>query len=173
MKYSSLKSICLSLIIMLLVMSLVPTLAEGPKGAYVVDKVFLGGGRLNVHETPNLDDVVDGIEEGTVVRYQYSENGWWHVEYWKGKEDIREGFVDGDFLSSIVSNAGSTLYTSVCGVYVHSTSKIEYGHCDEYHIGKLKKGQLVTVLEQDGTWSRINYNGNTGWVPSIYLEKAG
>jgi len=170
-KYNPLKSICLCLVVLMLLSVAASAFAEDYKGAYYVS--YLGGENLNVHANASLGDVENHLKEGTVVQYLGSENGWLKVEWWNGDDDHRIGYVDPDYLSSIVSN-GSVAYKTVCGVYVHSTSKIAYGECENYHTGqKLKRGQSVTVLEQDGTWVRVSYAGGSGWIPSIYLEKVG
>ena len=173
MKYKPMKVTCLSLVFMLLLFSGVPTLAENLKGAYVVRYLASNNVRVNVHGTPSIFDIENHLKEGTVVQYHSSEDGWAYVEWWQGDEDHRFGYVDPAYLSSIVSNAGSA-YRTVCSVWVHSTSKIPEGHCDEYHTGdKLKKGQSVEVVQQDGTWAKVNFKGGSGWIPSIYLEQVG
>lgn len=171
MKYSPLKSICLVLAVMLLLSMAASAVAEEYKGAYYV--IHLGGDNLNVHANASLGGVENRLKEGTVVQYLGSENGWLKVEWWNGDDDHRVGYVDPLFLTSIASNS-SVAYKTVCGVYVHSTSKIAHGKCENYHTGqKLKRGQTVTVLEQDGTWARVNFEGGNGWIPSIYLKKVG
>jgi len=171
MKYSPLKLICLALAVTILLSMSALAFAEDFKGAYYIS--YLGGENLNVHANASIGNVENHLKEGTVVQYHSSEDGWAYVEWWQGDEDHRFGYVDPAYLSSIVSNAGSA-YRTVCGVWVHSTSKIPEGHCDEYHTGdKLKKGQSVQVVQQDGTWTKVNFAGGSGWIPSIYLEKVG
>lgn len=171
MKYSPLKSICLALAVTILLSMSALAFAEDFKGAYYIS--YLGGENLNVHANASIGNVESHLKEGTVVQYLGSENGWLKVEWWNGDDDHRIGYVDPSYLTSIASN-GSVAYRTVCGVYVHSTSEIEYGECENYHTSqKIKRGQTVTVLEQDGTWARVSFAGGSGWIPSIYLEKVG
>ena len=37
-------------------------------------------------------------------------------------------------------------------------------------VGKVKSGAQVTVLSEEGSWSRIQYGGLTGYVMSAYLK---
>lgn len=37
-------------------------------------------------------------------------------------------------------------------------------------VGEIEKGTTVKVLEVDGSWYRIDYEGQTGWVYSEYFD---
>ena len=139
MKHGPAKLFCLVLVVTLLAAAAMPALAANPKGAYVVN-ITEPRDRLNVHGTPCIDDIVDHLEDGTVVVYRGYEDGWWFVEWWDGNDTFGHGYVDGSFLSPIDAEA-SEKYTCVDNLYIHSTCKIVQGECAEYHIGKLKKGQ--------------------------------
>lgn len=168
MKHCSRKIVCLFLVVMVLAACAVDALAEDPKGAYAVNTLG-NGDRLNVHGTPCIDDIIDHIESGTVVQYLHCDKGWWLVQWWKGNDDLRTGYVDGGYLSGITTGG---VYAAVTDVYVHSQSNIPEGQCYNYHTGDmLTTGQRVTVTAQDGIWALVNFSGGSGWVPSIYLEK--
>ena len=159
--------ICLILIIMATVFS---ASAQGREGAYVVQTEELRD-RLNVHSTPSLGNVIGHLEDGTVVMYQYSDDGWWHVQWWKGHDSFGSGYVDGKYLTAI-DKAKDMKFTCVDNLYVHSRSDISHGECANYHIDQLKAGEKVKVVKQDGTWSYVEYDGNAGWVASAYLVEA-
>ena len=163
----------------LLVLAALPVfaLAENGEGAYVVE---LGDGaaeesrdRLNVHETPEggKDNVCGHLDEGTVVRYLTSENGWWYVEYWKGDEDIRRGYVDKDYLTPVKEVAKANSFTAVDDVHLHSQCEhIVKGECWKYHTGEmLRKGEKAVIVKQNGSWCWVESGNKAGWVPSIYL----
>ena len=169
MKHCTMKSICLFLVVLVLNFAATSAFAKEYKGAFYVN--YLGGDNLNVRGNSSSGDVEGQIKEGTVVQSLGVKKGWMKVKWWNGEDDIREGYVKASFLSSIDSE-GDAVYKIVCGVYVHSTSKIKLGECSLYHTGdQLKKGQRVMVLEQDGTWARVLYDGGSGWIPSIYLKR--
>ena len=170
MKCNLTKLICLVLVAMLLVATALPALAaskERPKGAYVVE-ITQPRDRLRVHETPEggEDNVVDYLEDGTVVVYQSTEEGWWYVLYRYAENDIRGGYVFRDYLKSVLDDKGSK-YTGTDNLYVRSEPVIS----DEYIIGKLKRGVEATIIDQDGTWCKIKYGKKTGWVSAKYLVR--
>lgn len=169
MKRVAMKQFCLVLLVALVAASVMPASAYTSKKAYYV-KALDGRDRLNVHSTPSINNVIDHLDEGTVVMYQYSDKGWWYVEWWKDNGTFGKGYVDGAFLTAV--DEGEAKFTCVDNLYVHSQSDIVPGECSKYHIDQLMKGDKVTVLKQDGTWSYVEYSGKKGWVSSIYLVKA-
>lgn len=169
MKHCLMKSISLFLVVVMLSFAATSALAKDYKGAFYVN--YLDGDNLNVRGNASSGDVEYQIKAGTVVQSLDNKDGWLKVRWWHGKDDLREGYVKASFLSSIDSDKDA-VFKVVCSVYVHSTSKIKFGECALYHTGdKLKKGQRVMVLEQDGTWARVLYDGGSGWIPSIYLKR--
>ena len=175
MKRISMKSVSLALVLVLLVASAMPAFAKKknyPDGAYrvVVDEP---GMRLNVHETPKggRDNVIDRLDEGTVVIYQYSEKGWWNVQWWHDHDDLRTGYVDSSFLIKV--DADPTIrYTCVDNSYIHSQPDIAESECALYHIDKLMVGTEAYIIEQRRSWSLLAYEGKTGWIASQYLIQA-
>ena len=177
MKHSPVRLICLVLVLLLLVASVVPASAakkkkkkqKPPSGAYVVE-ITNPRDRLNVHGIPDINDISDHLEDGTVVMYMESEDGWWYVEWWKGQDLYGEGYVAKDFLSKIDKDP-DWVFKNVVGLYVHSQPRVPEGECEKYHIGLLKKGTKLKILEQDGTWCKIAYEDGFGWIPSRYLVR--
>ena len=159
--------ICLVLIIMMTVFS---ASAQGREGAYVVETEEAHD-RLNVHSTPSPDNVIDHLKDGAVVQYQYSDDGWWFVQWRKSNNTFASGYVDGKYLMAIDKAEGKK-FTCVDNTYVHSRSNIAQGECANYHIDQLKAGKKVKVTKQDGTWAYVEYDGNSGWIPSAYLIEA-
>ncbi|WP_297630899.1 SH3 domain-containing protein, partial [uncultured Clostridium sp.] len=41
---------------------------------------------------------------------------------------------------------------------------------DSSKLGILPKGTKITVLSKEGNWSKISFNGKTGYVSSHYLK---
>lgn len=170
MKRFPMKLTCVALLVMLLAASLLCALAQSGEGAYVVETVELRD-RLNVHSTPSMGNIIDHLEDGTVVMYQYSDDGWWHVEWWKGHNSFAQGYVDGKYLVPVDQDS-TAKFTCVDNLYVHSQPEIVMGECSKYHIDQLKVGEKVNVVKQSGTWSLVEYDGGSGWVSSIYLVEA-
>lgn len=170
MKRVSVKSVCLMLLIVLVAAAAFPAFAQSREGAYVVT-ITEPHDRLNVHSTPSKGNVFAHLDDGTVVMYQYSDDGWWHVEWRTGNGTFASGYVDDKYLVPITQDK-SAKYVCVDNLYVHSQSDIAFGSCASYHIDQLKAGDKVSVLKQDGTWSFVKYGEKTGWVASLYLVEA-
>ena len=170
MKQITLKLVCAALLMILAATLVFSASAREREGAYVVE-TEKPRDRLNVHSTPSPDNVIDHLKDGTVVMYQYSDDGWWYVKWWKGHDSFGSGYVDGKYLTAIDKAEGKK-FTCVDNTYVHSQSNIVQGECANYHIDQLKAGKKVKVVKQDGTWAYVEYEGNSGWVPSAYLVEA-
>lgn len=172
MKRISMRSICLIMVLIFLAASVLPAFASEKKRAHGAFRVVVEhhDERLNVHETPEggRDNVIDRLKEGTVVLALESVKGWWHIQWWKGHDDLEEGYVDNSFLEAIDADP-NIVYTCVDNSYIHSVPCLVEGECAFYHIDKLMVGTKVKVLEQERTWARISYNGTSGWIASKYL----
>lgn len=170
MKRMSLKLVSTVLLLTVMASLLFTGFALDRAGAYVVE-TEQPHDRLNVHSTPSIDNVVDHLDDGTVVQYQYSDDGWWYVQWRKADNSFAYGYVDGKFLTAVDKAAGMK-FTCVDNLYVHSQSSIVPGECASYHIDQLKAGKKFNVVKQDGTWSYVEYDGNYGWVSSVYMVEA-
>ena len=167
MKRITMRTIGAMLLVTLLAMAILPAFAQGREGAYVV-RTEERRDRLNVHSTPGPGNVIGHLDKGTVVAYQYSDDGWWYVRWWKGNNNFGAGYVDGKYLVAI-DRAKGAKFTCVDNLYVHSQCDIAQGECAKYHTDQLNAGKKVKVLKQDGTWAYVEYDGKTGWVSSVYL----
>ncbi|MCP3028409.1 N-acetylmuramoyl-L-alanine amidase [Halobacillus sp. A5] len=64
----------------------------------------------------------------------------------------------------VSAEEGTDYQVDATSLNVRSTPSL-----DSPIIGSLEDGSTVTVLEEDGSWSRIDYNGYTGWISSDFL----
>ena len=98
-------------------------------------------------------------------------NGWSKINY-KGKT----GYVDSSYLKSTVPGStddNTNNETTGTTKYVNTTSglNVRSGAGTSYSkLGKLEYKEKVTVLSTSNGWSKINYNGKTGYVDSSYLQ---
>ena len=60
-----------------------------------------------------------------------------------------------------------TTYTTTDAVNVRKGAGTKYAS-----LGKLKKGQALTVKKKSGQWYQITFNGKTGYVADWYVKKA-
>ena len=98
-------------------------------------------------------------------------NGWSKIKY-NGKT----GYVDSSYLKSTLqdsTNDNTNNETTGTTKYVNTTSglNVRSGAGTSYSkLGKLEYKEKVTVLSTSNGWSKINYNGKTGYVDSSYLQ---
>ena len=81
------------------------------------------------------------------------------------------GYVHGDYLTKSTSTGISTSQGTT--QYVNSTSglNVRSGAGTTYSkLGTLEYKEKVTVLSTSNGWAKINYNGQTGYVSSSYLQ---
>ena len=111
---------------------------------------------------------LDYKEKVTVLS---TSNGWSKINY-NGKT----GYVDSSYLKSTVpgsTNDNTNNETTGTTKYVNTTSglNVRSGAGTSYSkLGKLEYKEKVTVLSTSNGWSKINYNGKTGYVDSSYLQ---
>ena len=119
---------------------------------------------LNFRSGPSTSyRIIDSLYKGQKVEYISTSGEWLKVKY-----NGTTGYVHGDYVtkSGSVSSQGSTKYVNATvGLNVRSGPGTSYSK-----LGKLSYKEKVTVLSTSGEWSKINYNGKTGYVHSSYLQ---
>ena len=104
------------------------------------------------------------ISKGSSIEVLSTSGNWVNAKY-NGKT----GYIYKDY----VSNSTSTSETTQTTKYVNTTAglNVRTGPSTSYaKIVTLSYGQSVNVLSTSNGWSKINYNGSTGYVSSQYLQ---
>nr|WP_295574954.1 C40 family peptidase [uncultured Intestinibacter sp.] len=104
------------------------------------------------------------ISKGSSIEVLSTSGNWVNAKY-NGKT----GYIYKDYVSNSTSNSETTQTTK----YVNTTAglNVRTGPSTSYaKIGTLSYGQSVNVLSTSNGWSKINYNGSTGYVSSQYLQ---
>ena len=104
------------------------------------------------------------ISKGSSIEVLSTSGNWVNAKY-NGKT----GYIYKDY----VSNSTSTSETTQTTKYVNTTAglNVRKGPSTSYaKIVTLSYGQSVNVLSTSNGWSKINYNGSTGYVSSQYLQ---
>lgn len=129
------------------------------------DNYYVIASTLNVRTGPSTGyRVKTQIHKGRKVQFRYMENGWWYVRY-STSGGGKYGWVDKQYLTrSNVPYTGT--YKTTARLRVRTFPSTAYGIR-----GTLSKGARIRVLQLNGDWCRINYNGYSGWVASKYLKK--
>ena len=109
------------------------------------------------------------ISKGNYVEVISTSGNWVKAKY-NGKTGyIHKNYVSGYSSSSGSSQSGGTTkyVNATVGLNVRTGPSTSYSK-----IGKLDYREKVTVLSTSNGWSKINYNGKTGYVKSSYLQSS-
>ena len=122
---------------------------------------------LNFRSGPSTShSIIGSLQKGQQVEY-ISESGSWAKVKYNGVT----GYVHGDYLTKSTSTGISTSQGTT--QYVNSTSglNVRSGAGTTYSkLGTLEYKEKVTVLSTSNGWAKINYNGQTGYISSSYLQ---
>jgi beta-N-acetylglucosaminidase/membrane protein implicated in regulation of membrane protease activity len=128
---------------------------------------------LNVRLLPSSKGtVLTTLKKGTTVTVTGKTNdGWLQIKYKDGSAYVSNDYIKqaGTSSASTPSNA-ATLFTGTTTANLNvrlgasTSSKV---------LTTLKKGSSVDVVETNGQWLKIKYNGGTAYVSSDYVKKPG
>ncbi|MFB6727157.1 SH3 domain-containing protein [Bacillus mobilis] len=139
-------------------------------GTYVVNATS-----LRVRTGPAAyHSVIGGVLNGTTLNVVGSENGWFKVNY-QGKT----GFVSSEFVKFVKGGTATPEQPeqpnqgAIGDYYINASAlNVRSGEGTNYRIiGALPQGQKVQVISENSGWSKINYNGQTGYIGTRYLSK--
>ena len=99
------------------------------------------------------------LNKGYKVEYIGTNGSWVQAKY-NGKT----GYIHGDYIGEYNNTSTTTKIVTATNLNVRSGAGTKYSI-----IGSLKKGTSVSVISESNGWSKINYNGKTGYVSSKYL----
>ncbi|WP_459501877.1 C40 family peptidase [Bacillus sp. C1] len=138
-------------------------------GTYVVTATS-----LHVRTGPaTYHGVIGGVLNGQTLDVTGVENGWFKINH-HGKT----GYVSSEFVKFV--KGGTTApekpeqpQTTVGEYYINVAAlNVRSGEGTNYSvIGALPQGQKVQVISEHYGWSKINYNGRTGYVGTRFLSK--
>ncbi|MGG0722164.1 SH3 domain-containing protein [Bacillus mycoides] len=139
-------------------------------GTYVVNATS-----LRVRTGPaTYHSVIGGVLNGTKLNVVGSEGSWFKVNY-QGKT----GYVSSEFVKFV--KGGTTTpeqpeqpnQGAIGDYYINASAlNVRSGEGTNYRIiGALPHGQKVQVISENSGWSKINYNGQTGYIGTRFLSK--
>ena len=135
--------------------------------AYAADSGVITGNVVNIRKGPGTSyDRVEMLAAGRQVKVLGVENGWYHISW-----NNSQGYVYQDYLA--VSEEGGAAESaaatnaSVTGgtVNVRSGPGTNHGR-----VTIVSAGKRVTVLDKDGDWYHISFDGKTGYIYADYLK---
>lgn len=139
-------------------------------GTYVVNATS-----LRVRTGPAAyHSVIGGVLNGTTLNVVGSENGWFKVNY-QGKT----GYVSSEFVKFVKGGTATPEQPkqpdqgAIGNYYINASAlNVRSGEGTNYRIiGALPQGQKVQVISENSGWSKINYNGQTGYIGTRFLSK--
>ena len=140
-----------------------PTVAptETPTAAPVETKTGkVTASSLNVRSGAGTDyDKVGKLAKGTAVKVLDEKDGWYKIEAgsvtgWVSAEYVKLDSTTPVVTSHAITTANLKLRTSAVSGSVITT---------------MPKGSTVTVVEKGASWSKVEYNGKTGYASNAYL----
>lgn len=145
---------------LLLLFVLSPLALNAEASSRKAGAVTTASSNLNVRSSPT-GPVVAKIKKGSYITLLAKANGWWQVEYEKGKT----GYCHGDYIT-IVEGSPVTVNIQSGTLNVRTGPGTGYSKA-----ASLTKGEAVLLLTTENGWSRILYHGTkTGYVSAQYLS---
>ena len=132
------------------------------------DTVYVTGNGVNIRIGPGTEyDTVTSLSRGEELkRTGVTNNGWSQVE-WDGEEAyLSNNYVSEEKPEAVVTEKSDTVYVTGNSVNLRQGAGTEYDV-----IVSLSKGtELKRTGVTDNGWSRVEYNGETGYLSSSYVS---
>jgi len=114
--------------------------------------------------------VITTLAKGTKLTAMGTNNGFYLVQTSGGTQ----GYVSGSYLTRNKVNSGSSSSSSASSntkMVTASYVNMRAGGGLSYEVLRvLPYGTRVTVLYKGNYWTRVKYNGTTGWIKNSYLK---
>lgn len=132
------------------------------------DTVYLTGNGVNLREGPGTEyDAVTSQSRGTELkRTGVTDNGWSQVEYDGDTVYVSNNYVSEDKPEAIVTETSDTVYVTGSSVNLRKGAGTDY----DVIVGLAKGTELKRTGTTDNGWSRVEYNGETGYLSSNYVS---
>lgn len=140
----------------------VPIGADAATASSKAGRVVVSSGNLNVRNSASTSGaVVTSLGAGSYVTLLSKSGSWWRVEYAQGVY----GYCHANYITALTGSTAAVQLRSG-SLNVRSGAGTSYSR-----VGSLTNGEVVIVLSNSGSWSRILYHGTkVGYVSSQYLN---
>ncbi len=138
-----------------------------------------GGLWLHSSKDTSYSSRVTLMSNGAKVNVLEEDNSWFKVDY-----NGNTGWCSSKYVTNPVSSESSTnkkVEESKPDLTIVKTASVKangglwlHSSKDSYISSRLEimdKGEKVTILEENGDWFKVNYNGKTGFCASKYLSE--
>ncbi len=135
-----------------------PTATAEPTKAPETKTGKVTASSLRVRETPVDGTVVGKLAKGTEVTITEEKDGWYKVT-----AGSLTGWVSGEYVELTTPSTNETA-TTTANLRLRKTAP------SGSVLATMPKGAKVEVLEKGSDWSKVKYNGKTGYASNAYLE---
>jgi N-acetylmuramoyl-L-alanine amidase len=140
-------------------------IGPSPIPAAASGSVTITADNINVREGPGLSyKVAARVHKGNTYPLLKEQADWIKIDLLNGQT----GWV-ANWLVSKNQAASSSSKISKGKITVNSLNVRSAPSLQSTIIGKLQKGEAVTVLSQKGEWTEISYSGKSAWISSEYV----
>jgi uncharacterized protein YgiM (DUF1202 family) len=155
------KLITVLTVVLLLVITVIPSSAKAAENEDKVGKVKINSGWLNVRSSATADsEVLSTLKKDDYISLISRSGSWWKVEYAQNQF----GYISSYYISEITAK---TAFVNVSS----GTLNVRSGAGSSYNaIDRLEKGKKIKIISTEGNWSFVLYDGTkVGYVSSWYL----
>ena len=131
--------------------------------AFAADSGVITEDVVNARKGPGTGyEVVEMLAKGKTVTVLGEESGWYHVQWNDSK-----GYVKQDYLAVNGKAPAKAANATVTG---GSTINVRSGPGTSYsRVTMVAEGKRVAILDKDGSWYRVSFDGTTGYILSDYV----
>ncbi|TRZ37459.1 N-acetylmuramoyl-L-alanine amidase [Niallia circulans] len=159
-------------VIPILLLMLLPALEVHAESSQTVQSSTV----LNIREGPSLEDAIKGqMEIGTNYTVVTDNGDWLKIDMGNGQVGWVAAYLVTKSDGSTESGEAtvSTVSEGSSGTITEGGIRLRKGPGTDYQvITTLSKEMTVTILSNDGNWTKIQSPSGTGWVNSEYISSA-
>ena len=135
--------------------------------AFAANSGVITGEVVNARKGPGTSyEVVEMLAKGKTVTVLGEESGWYHIQWNDSK-----GYVKADYLTVGGSASSKAVNATVTG---GSVINVRSGPGTDYsRVTRVSEGKRVAILDKDGDWYRVSFDGTTGYILSDYVAADG
>ncbi|MEI2462629.1 N-acetylmuramoyl-L-alanine amidase [Niallia taxi] len=159
-------------IIPIMLLMLLPALEAHAESSQTVQSATV----LNIREGPSLEDAIKGkMEIGTNYKVVTDNGDWLKIDMGNGQVGWVAAYLvtKSDGSNDMDEDAVSNVSEGSSGTITEGGIRLRKGPGTDYQvITTLSKNMTVTILSNEGNWTKIQSQSGTGWVNSEYISSA-
>lgn len=159
-------------IIPIMLLMLLPALEAHAESSQTVQSATV----LNIREGPSLEDAIKGkMEIGTNYKVVTDNGDWLKIDMGNGQVGWVAAYLvtKSDGSNDMDEHALSNVSEGSSGTITEGGIRLRKGPGTDYQvITTLSKNMTVTILSNEGNWTKIQSQSGTGWVNSEYISSA-